>query len=87
MLPIYMGLPSASMLAEIFQQKYEYHIPFNRQVPEFHHLGLKIPVNTVHGWFKPACELLKPLYDELKKQALAASYIQVDETTLPVINK
>lgn len=54
---------------------------------EFHHLGLKISENTLQGWFKPACELLKPLYEELKKQVLKADYIQVDETTLPVINK
>lgn len=66
LLPIYKGLPGASLLAEILLQKYEYHVPFYRQVREFHHLGLKIPENTLHGWFKPACELLKPLYDELK---------------------
>lgn len=87
LLPIYKGLPGASLLAEILLQKYEYHVPFYRQVREFHHLGLKIPENTLHGWFKPACELLKPLYDELKKQVLTTDYIQVDETTLPVINK
>ena len=87
LLPIYKGLPGASLLAEILLQKYEYHVPFYRQIREFHHLGLKIPENTLHGWFKPACELLKPLYDELKKQVLAVDYIQVDETTLPVINK
>ena len=84
-MPIYKGLPGASLLAKILLQKYEYHVPFYRQIREFHHLGLKIPENTLHGWFKPACELLKPLYDELKMQVLAVDYIQVDETTLPVI--
>ena len=29
---------------------------------------------------------LKPLYLELRKKVLAADYLQVDETTLPVIN-
>lgn len=72
-------------MAKILLQKYEYHVPFYRQIREFHHLCLKIPENTLHGWFKPACELLKPLYDELKMQVLAVDYIQVDETTLPVI--
>lgn len=86
-MPIYKGLPGASLLTEILLQKYEYHVPFYRQVREFHHLGLKISENTLQGWFKPACELLKPLYEELKKQVLKADYIQVDETTLPVINK
>lgn len=87
LLPIYKGLLGASLLAEILLQKYEYHMPFYRQVRAFHHLGLRIPENTLHGWFKPVCKLLKPLYDELKKKVLMADYLQVDETTLPVVNK
>ena len=86
LLPIYKGLPGASLLAEILLQKYEYHIPFYRQVREFRHLGIKISENTLNGWFKPASELLKPLYEELKKEVLSSDYIQADETTLPVIN-
>ena len=52
----------------------------------FRHLGLRIPENTLNGWFKPACELLAPLYEELKNEVLSTDYIQVDETTLPVID-
>jgi len=85
--PIYKGLPGASLLAEILLQKYEYHVPFYRQIREFHHLGVKISENTLNGWFKPVCELLKPLYEELKTEILQTDYIQVDETTLPVIDK
>ncbi len=86
LLPIYKGLPGASLLAEILLQKYEYHLPFYRQVRQFHHLGVKIPESTLSGWFKPACELLAPLYEVLKKEVLDTDYLQVDETTLPVIN-
>jgi transposase len=85
--PIYKGLPGASLLAEILLQKYEYHVPFYRQVRQFKHLGLDIPENTLNGWFKPACELLKPLYQVLKTEIIDSDYIQVDETTLPVIDK
>jgi hypothetical protein len=49
-------------------------------------LGLRIPENTLSGWFKPACELLAPLYEALKQEVLRTDYIQVDETTLPVID-
>jgi len=87
LLPIYKGLPGASLLAEILLQKYEYHVPFYRQIREFHHLGVKISENTLNGWFKPVCELLKPLYEELKTEILQTDYIQVDETILPVIDK
>lgn len=86
LMPIYKGMPGASMLAEILLQKYEYHIPFYRQVKQLEHLGIKLSRNTLDGWFKPVCELLRPIYLELKKKVLASDYIQVDETTLPVIN-
>jgi len=49
-------------------------------------LGLRIPENTLNGWFKPTCELLAPLYEELKSEVLRSDYIQVDETTVPVID-
>ena len=87
LLPIYKALPGASLLAEILLQKYEYHLPFYRQIRQFHHLGTKIPENTLNGWSKPACELLNPLYEALKKEVLETDYIQVDETILPVICK
>ena len=87
LLPIYKGLPGASLLTEILLQKYTYHLPFYRQLQAFRHLGLKIPESTLNGWFKPVCELLYPLYEKLKQQVLATDYIQVDETVLPVINK
>lgn len=85
--PIYKGLPGASLLAEILLQKYEYHVPFYRQVRQFKHLGLDIPESTLNGWFKPVSELLKPLYEVLKTEVVDSDYIQVDETTLPVIDK
>ena len=86
LLPINKGLPGASLLAEILLQKYEYHTPFYRQIQEFSHLGIKISDSTLDGWFKPACELLRPLYDKLKEVVLSTDYVQVDETTLPVIS-
>ena len=86
LMPIYKGMPGASMLAEVLLQKYEYHVPFYRQVKQLEHLGVKLSRNTLDGWFRPVCELLRPLYLELRKKVLAADYFQVDETTLPVIN-
>ena len=86
LMPIYKGMPGASMLAEILLQKYEYHVPFYRQVKQLEHLGVKLSRNTLDGWFKPVCALLRPLYLELKKKVLSSDYIQVDETTLPVID-
>lgn len=86
LMPIYKSVPGASMLTEVFLQKYEYHAPFYRQVKQLEHLGVKLSKNTLDGWFQPVCELLKPLYLELRKKVLDADYLQVDETTLPFMN-
>ena len=75
------------MPAEILLQKYEYHVPFYRQVKEYRHLGVRLTESTLSGWFKPVCELLSPLYSELVKLVTGSGYVQVDETTVRVINK
>ena len=85
-MPIYKGLPGYTLLAELCLMKYEYHIPFYRVKKIFKHLDIEISENTVNGWFIRVCELLKPLYLELRKIVLSTNYIQVDETTIPVIN-
>lgn len=87
LMPIYKGMPGASMLAEILLQKYQYHVPFYRQIQEYKHLGIKLSNSTLDSWFKPTCDLLRPLYLELKKKVLSTDYIQVDETTVPVIDR
>lgn len=87
LLPINKGIPGPTLLAEILLQKYEYHLPFYRQVQQLRHLGFKASESTVDGWFKPAVELLKPLYEVLKSEIMKSGYLQGDETTVPVLDK
>ncbi|MBQ1670042.1 MAG: IS66 family transposase [Prevotella sp.] len=88
LLPIYKGIAGASLLAEILLQKYEYHMPYYRQIKQYSHLGMKgLTESTVDGWFKQTMELLRPLYEVLKSEVMKADYVQADETTTPVINK
>ena len=85
--PIYKGMPPASLLAEMLLQKYEYHMPFYRQIKQFAHLGMTgLMEATIVGWFKRTMELLRPLYDALVREIFTSGYIQSDETTVPVIN-
>ena len=87
LLPIYKGVADASLLAEILIQKYEYHMPFYRQIKQFEQLGMKgLNESTVDNWFKQTVSLLKPLYDALEEEVFKADYAQADETVLPVIN-
>ena len=85
-LPIYKGIPGPTLLAELLLNKYEYHLPFYRQVKMLNHMGMHVKDNTVNGWFAPAAELLRPLYDALLEEILKCDYVQSDETTVPVID-
>ena len=88
LLPIYKDIAGASLLSEILLQKYEYHMPYYRQIKQYSHLGMKgLTESTVDGWFKQTMPLLRPLYEALKSEVMKAAYVQADETTTPVINK
>ena len=87
LLPIYKGIAGPTLLAEILLQKYEYHLPFYRQVQQLRHLGFKASESTIDGWFKPTVELLKPLYEVLKAEIMKSDYLQGDETSVPVLDK
>ena len=84
--PIARSYAGASLLAELMINKYVNHLPFYRQIQMMKQLGANLPPPTVNDWFKDTADLLRPLYYRLKELVLATDYIQVDETTVPVIN-
>ena len=88
LMPVDKCIADTSLLSEILLQKYEYHVPFYRQIQQYRHLGMKgLTESTMDGWFKKTVELLKPLYEELKREVFSCDYVQADETTVPVINR
>ena len=42
--------------------------------------------STIGDWFSAVCSRLRPLYDKLRERIMSSDYIQVDESTLPVID-
>jgi transposase len=85
--PIEKGIPGPGLLTQIIYDKFSSHLPFYRQVQRYEQLGIKIPASTLEGWFEATCCLLEPLYEALKAQVLASSYMQCDETPIPVLDK
>ena len=83
-LPIPNGNVGAGLLTHLLISKYVDHLPFYRQVQLFKREGVKLAESTISGWFKAACKLLEPLYDELRKEVLASGYLMADETPIPV---
>ena len=85
--PIYKGVADASLLTEIILQKYEYHVPFYRQIKQMAHMGMTgVKEATIVGWYKRTMELLRPLYNLMVSEVFGSDYIQADESTVPVIN-
>ncbi len=85
-LPLKKSNADASLLVDIELGKYLYHLPFHRIIAIYKQLGVSIPASTMNGWHKDTCDLLRALYDRLKEIVLSSDYIQVDESTIPVIN-
>lgn len=85
--PIEKGIPGPGLLTQIIYDKFVSHLPFYRQVQRYEQLGMKIAANTLEGWFEATCSLMEPLYEALKAQVLSSSYVQVDETPIPVLDK
>ena len=79
-------MADASLLADIIISKYHYHLPFYRVIETYKELGVTISASTINDWFKAVVGKVKPLYDLLKAHVLACDYVQVDESTLPVID-
>jgi transposase len=86
LLPLPRSNAGASLLAELIMGKYMYHLPFHRQISLFKLEGIRIPASTVNDWFAGCSDLLRALYYRLKEIVLECDYIQIDESTVPVIN-
>lgn len=86
LLPLPRSNAGASLLAELLMGKYMYHLPFHRQISIFKLEGVRIPASTINDWFSGGSDLLMALYFRLKELVLQSDYIQVDESTVPVIN-
>ena len=80
------GMASESLLADILIDKYVYHLPFCRVIQKYRELGVVLSDSTIGDWFSAVCSRLRPLYDKLRERIISSDYIQVDESTLPVID-
>lgn len=75
------------LLSQIMVDKFVDHLPFYRQTERFKREGVEIKASTIDGWQTAVCNLLEPLYDELKKQVLGQGYLQADESPIKVLDR
>lgn len=86
LMPLPRSNAGASLLAELLINKYQHHLPFHRQITMFKQIGVKLSASTINGWFQGSCDLLRALYFKLQEVVIESDYIQVDESTVPVVN-
>ena len=79
------GLASDAVIINTVVAKYCDHLPLYRQaVMMEREAGIQIGRATLDGWVMRVGELLGPMVGAMRRDLLAASYIQADETPVPV---
>lgn len=81
------SLASPSMLSYIMNQKFTNAMPLYRQEQEFKRMGVNLSRQTMANWMIKGANLLKPMYEEMRKELVSRSFIHADETPLEVLNE
>lgn len=67
--------------------KYIDHLPLYRQSEIFLRANINIAQSTIDGWAAKGMDALKPLYERLFMDIKNEGYLQVDETTIKVLDQ
>ncbi len=79
------GLASDSVVINTVVAKYCDHLPlYRQQVMLEREVGVEISRATLDGWVMRVGELLIPIVSRMRLDLLRESYLQADETTVPV---
>ena len=79
------GLASDRVVIQTVVAKYADHLPLYRQAAMLQReAGLDIGRATLDGWVMRVGELLLPVVEAMRQDLLKESYLQADETTVPV---
>ena len=79
------GLASDAVVINTVVAKYCDHLPLYRQAVMLEReAGVEIGRATLDGWVMRVGELLGPMVGAMRRDLLAASYLQADETPVPV---
>ena len=79
------GLASDRVIMETVVAKYCDHLPLYRQEAMLEReAGVEISRATLDGWVMRVGELLQPVAEAMREELLRGSYLQADETIVPV---
>ena len=81
------SIATPGLLAHVLTAKFVDALPFYRQEKQFVRLGVDLSRGTMCGWAMKVAEKCLPLLDLLHAEILSGPLINIDETTLKVLNE
>lgn len=75
------------LLAHIAVSKYADHLPIYRQLKMLERGGVSVPASTMESWQRITARALRPLHAVLRRLVVNQSYVQADESPLPVLDR
>jgi transposase len=85
--PIPKSLASPGLLAHITVSKYQDALPLYRQETILKRIGVDLPRATLANWMIQAGHLIQPVINLLRDRLLTYDIVQMDETTVQVLNE
>lgn len=82
--PIDKGLAGPGLLADVIVNKYDDHLPLNRQSERLSRSGIDISRKTLCDWVMRCADLLKPIVEVMRKDILLFPKIHTDDTKVPI---
>lgn len=79
------SIAGTSIITQAIIDKYADHLPIYRQLQRFARADIQINETSLYNWVQQGLKALKILYDYQWESQVRCRYLQVDETTLKVL--
>lgn len=77
---------TVELLAKVATEKFDRHLPLNRQCEEAARLGVPLAKSTLCGWLADLAFVLGPVERELRRQVAAGFHVHFDDTGVVVLD-
>jgi len=81
------GIVTPGLLAHILVAKFVDALPFYRQAKQFSRLGIELSRSTLVSWAMTVAKACEPLVGLFKEEILAHNIVNIDETTVQVLQE
>jgi len=81
------SLAGDGLLAHVVVSKYVDHLPLHRLEGIFAREGIDLSRSTLCGWVADVAAALTPIGDQLRREIVAADYLQTDDTTITILDE